>query len=164
MNGRVIPVSGISFRFPAAMMNACVADHQGEAGRQQRPELVGGGCRDPQPALDDDEEQAEDRHHPDEPELLAERGEREVRVDRRDRQVAAHRRQTRPEPRPEQPATCERVQRLDDLVAAAVRALERVEPDVHPGLDGREVRYIRYAPARNRRMPDDDVADPAVAM
>ena len=56
------------------------------------------GGRDPQPALDDDEVQPEDREQPDEPELLAERGERVVGVHGRDRQVAADRRQPGAQP------------------------------------------------------------------
>ena len=61
MNGSVIPVSGISFRLPAAMMNAWTPIDEREAGREQRPELVGRRRRDPQAALDDDEVQPEDR-------------------------------------------------------------------------------------------------------
>ena len=76
-------------------------DDQRQAGREQRPEVVGRGRRDAQAALDDDEIEAEDGEDPDQAELLAEGGEREVGVDLRDRQPAADRRQARPEPRPE---------------------------------------------------------------
>ena len=106
------------------------ADDEGEAGREDRPEVVGGRGADPQPALDDDEVQAEDREHADQPELLAEGREREVGVDRGDRQPAADHRQAVAQPRPDQAAARERVERLDDLVARAERVGERVEPDV----------------------------------
>ena len=112
------------------MMNAWMPMTSDEPDREERAEVVGGGGADPQTALDDDEVQAEDREDADEPELLAERGEREVRVDLRDRQPAADLRQPGPEPDAEQPAAGERVERLDDLVARAQRIGERVEPDV----------------------------------
>src|SRR5207244_2295540 len=85
---------------------------RGGAGGKDRPEVVRGGCGDPQSTFDDDEEQAEDRHHPDEAELLAESREREVRVDLRDRQVAVDRRQSGAEPGPDETPAGERVQRL----------------------------------------------------
>src|SRR6185369_15206708 len=135
-------------------------DDECETGREQRPELVGRRRRDPEPALDDDEEQPEDRHHPDEAELLAERGQREVGVDRRDREIAADRRQTGAEPRAEQPAAGERVERLDDLVAVPGRALERVQPDVDAGLDGRDEVVHDERAGQEEHDADDDVPDP----
>ena len=81
------------------------------------------------------------------PELLAERGQREVRVDLGDRRPAADRRQPAAEPDPEQPAARERVQRLDDLVAGAERVRERVEPDVDPGPDVVEQLAISALPS-----------------
>ena len=110
-------------------------DDQRQPDREQRPEVVGRGGADPQAALDDDEVEAEDRDDADDAELLAERREREVRVDLGDRRPAADLGQARPEPDAEQPAARERVERLDDLVAGAERVGERVEPDVDPGPD-----------------------------
>ena len=98
--------------------------------------------------------------HADEAQLLAERGQREVGVDRRDRQAAADRRQARPEPRPEQPAAGKGVQRLDDLVAVAggsskgssqmsTRVWTSADEAVHHERAGEE-----------QEDADDDVAEP----
>ena len=81
MNGRVTPVNGISLRLPAAMMNAWTptTSVRPAASSDRKSSAADGG--DPQPALDDDEVQAQDRDDADQAELLAERGQREVGVD-----------------------------------------------------------------------------------
>ena len=120
-------------------------------------------ARDPQPALDDDEVQARgSRCMPDQAELLAERREREVRVDRPG-SAGCPSIVGRPAPRPvaEQPAAGERVQRLDDLVAGCRAGRERVEPDVDAGLDVGEEQVHQARAGDEQEEPDDDVADPA---
>ena len=77
------------------MMNAWTPDDQGQAGRQQRAEVVGRRSGDPQAPLDDDEVQPEDRDDADQAELLAQCRQRKVRVDGRDRQAAADKGQAR---------------------------------------------------------------------
>ena len=74
MNGSVMPVSGMSFRLPAAMMNAWTPTTRARpAARSDRKSSPADGA-DPQTALDDHEIDPEDRHDPDQAELLAERG------------------------------------------------------------------------------------------
>ena len=150
MNGSVTPVSGRTLRLPAAMMNAWIPMTSDRPDGEQRPEVVGRRGADPQAALDDHEEQAEDGQDPDDAQLLAERREREVGVDLRDRQPPADLGQARPEPDAEQPAAGEGVERLDDLVAGAERVGERVEPDV----DARPGRGRTAGPSA--RLPSDE--------
>ena len=66
------------------------------------------------------------------PELLAEGGQREVRVDLRDRDPPADRREAGAKAHAHQAAAGERVEALDHLVARPERIGERVEPDVDP--------------------------------
>ena len=89
MNGRVTPVSGRTLRLPAGDDERLDADDERQADRQQRAEVIGGRGPDPQAALDDDQVEPEDRDDADDSELLAERREREVRVDLGDRQATA---------------------------------------------------------------------------
>src|SRR6185503_16188557 len=136
------------------------ADDEGEARGEERPELVGRGGGDPQAALHDDEEQPEDRHDPDQPQLLAQRGEWEVRVDRRDREAAVHGRQPGTESGSQQAAATEGEQRLDDLVAVAGRVAERVSPDVDAGLDRRDEEVHHVRAGEEQEDTHDDVPDP----
>ena len=101
------------------MMKAWTPTTSARPGREERPEIVRGRSADPQAALDDHEVEPEHAEHADQPELLAERREREVRVDLGDRDAAADQRQPVAKPHAEQAAAGERVQRLDDLVAGA---------------------------------------------
>ena len=136
------------------------ADHQRQAGGEDRPELVLRRRGDPQPPLHEHEVQAEDRQDPDEAQLLAEGREREVGVERRDRRPPGDRRQPVPEPRPDEAAARERVQRLDDLEAGALRVDERVDPDVDPRPDVIEHEVQEPRADHERREADDDEADP----
>ena len=135
MNGRVIPVSGMSLRLPAAMMNAWTPTTSASpAARSARKSSRGRG-RDPQASLDDDEVEPEDRHDPDSPSSSPRAANGKsvwiAGIGSRPSTVGS----PPPRPGPEQPAPGERVERLDDLVAGAGRIGERVEPDVDPGPD-----------------------------
>ena len=105
-------------------------DHERQTDREQRAKVVGSRGTDPEPALDDHEEQSEDRDHADDAELLAERREREVGVDLGDRRPTRDRWQTVAEPDAEQSAAGEGVKRLDDLIPGTERVGERIEPDL----------------------------------
>ena len=103
---------------------------------------------------------AEDGHDPDQPELLAEGRQREVGVDLRDGQPAADQRQAVAQAHADEPAAGERVERLEDLVAA----VERVGPRVDPGGDavadvGEHAGHQRAA-EQEQDEADDDEADP----
>ena len=150
MNGRVIPVSGIELQVAARDDERLDADHQRQAGRQEGPEVVRGGRRDAQAALDDDEVEAEDRQHPDQAELLAEGGEREVGVDRGNGELATDLGEPRPQAGPEDAAAGEGMQRLDRLVARARAGPPRGPARCRPG-SGRADRGRRARPRRERR-------------
>ena len=105
--------------------------------------------------------QPEDGDDADQAQLLAERREREVRVDLGDRQPAADHRQALAETRPEQAAAGERVERLDDLVAGAQRVRERIQPDVDPVADVLEQVGHERAAGQEQAQPDHDEAEPA---
>ena len=134
------------------------ADHEAETRGEQRPEVVGRRGRDAQAALDHHEVEPEDRQHPDQPQLLAQRGEREVGVDRGNRHLPADHRQAAAEPRADQAAARERVQRLDHLVARAERVLEGIEPDVDPRPDVPEQLVHQRAAQHEQDQAADDVA------
>ena len=102
----------------------------------------------------------EDRDDPDETELLAERGQREVRVDLRDRRPPGDERQSPSETRAEQPAAGEGVERLDDLVAGPGRVGERIQPDVHPCSDIAHGLVQDEAADDEEHEPDDHRAHP----
>ena len=135
MNGSVMPVSGISLRLPAAMMNAWtpMTSARPAASSDRNSSCAGRG--DAQPARDQHEVQPQDGEQADQPQLLADRGERVVGVDGRDRQAPADRRQAGAQAHPQDPAAPEGVQRLDHLEAGALRVGPRVEPVVDAGLD-----------------------------
>ena len=92
---------------------------------------------------------------PDQAQLLAQRGEREVGVDCRNRPAGRRPRgQPVAQPRPQDAPARERVERPDDLVAGAPRIGERVEPDVDPRLDVPEqLVHQPNAPATNSSRP-----------
>ena len=89
------------------------------------------GRRDAKPTLDHPDVQAKARQQADEAELLAQRRQRVVGVDGRDRQPAADHRQARAQSDAQQPATAQRVQRLDHLEAGAGRVGPWIQPVVH---------------------------------
>ena len=130
MNGRVTPVSGSTLSVAGRDDERLDADDQREPDREQRPEVIRRGGTDPQATLDDDQVEPQDRHHTDDPHLLAQRRQREVGVDLGDRRPTADLGQAGPESDTEQPAASERVERLDDLVPRSERVGERIEPDV----------------------------------
>ena len=133
------------------------ADHEREARGEQRPDVVRRAGRDAEAARHDHEVAAEDRDDAGHAKLLAQGGEREVRVDGRDRQLPRDRREAGSQAGPQQPASRERMERLDGLVAGP----ERVRPRVQPGRDalahGREDEREDREAQQEERDPEQDV-------
>ena len=163
MNGSVIPVSGMSFRLPAAMMNAWTPT------TSARPAASSDRKSSPAEAAIRRPRSITTRYSP----RIA-----ITPISPSSSPSAASGKSVwisgippgwpppivgrpRPEPGPEQPAPAERVQRLDDLVAAGLRGRERVEPDVDPRLDvGHELVHDESAD-QEQQDPEHDVGDPA---
>ena len=120
ISGSVMPVSGISLRLPAAMMNAWTAmTSASPAARRARKSSCAARRRSGGPRSTTTRYRPRIASSPIRPELLAQRRERVVRVDRGDRRPPRDRRQAGAEPDAEEPAARERVERLDHLEAGA---------------------------------------------
>jgi hypothetical protein len=93
----------MSFRLPAAMMNACTPTTRLRPAARSARNSSAAEAAIRRPALDDDEVQAQQREDADQAQLLAEGGEREVRVHGRDREPAPNSGSPAPSPVPRTP-------------------------------------------------------------
>ena len=137
------------------------AHHEGQPGGEERPEVVVRGGRDAQASLHDDEVEPQDRQQADEPQLLAQGGERIVGVDGRDRQAPADRRKPGAQPHAQDAAPPQGVERLDRLEPGAGRIGPRVQPVVHALLDVAEHVVQDERAGEEQDQSARDVRDPA---
>ena len=160
MNGSVMPVSGISLRLPAAMMNAWtpMTSARPAASSARKSSRAAGG--DPQPPLDDDEVQAEDREQADEAQLLAQRRERVVGVDRGIGRRPPIVGRPLPSPTPRSPPRANAYSAWIDLEPGALRVRERVEPVVDALLDVAEQVVQDDRADEEQGQPAEHVATP----
>ena len=150
----VRPVSGISLVTPPTTTKTCSASTMASPAASSLPNASRQirAVRRPRSTIRTVEQ--DQRHHPGEPELLADRGHDEVGVGEGDEGRVAL-----PKAATDQAAPGHAVEALHDLVAAGrVGRVEGVQPGVHPGLDVPEDQVGGVGAGDEHRRADDQPA------